>query len=128
MISRIDRKINLKRMKGLIIIKIDIRKSQVLFSPENEEEKAKLTAVWKILVDCVGDSRKLVPVGEYLPQKGSEGAFFHIEGLEPDETSYAAVTVEAPAQVYCKTCNKLLSLLKGDTIPICCGKMMDIVD
>ncbi len=108
-------------------MKIEIKKSQVVLSPENDEEKAKLTAVWKILVDCVGDSRKLVPVGEYIPQKSDKGASFYIEGLEDESSSFVEVKVESDEQVYCKTCNKLLSLKAGDVIPICCGKMMDIV-
>lgn len=99
-----------------------------MLTPESDEEKAKLTAVWKILVDCVGDSRKLVPVGEYVPQKSDQGASFYIEGLEPQDTAFAEVKVENDTRVYCKTCNKLLSLFAGDTIPICCGRMMDIVD
>ncbi len=100
----------------------------MFFSPENDEEKAKMTALWKILVECVGDSRKLVPVGEYVPQKDSSIASFHIEGLEPDESSFVEVKTESDAEVYCKTCNKLLSLKAGDVIPICCGKMMSIVE
>ncbi len=109
-------------------MKIDIRKSQVVFSPENDEEKAKLTAIWKILVDCVGDSRKLVPVGEYVPQKSDKGASFYIEGLEDGDSSYVEIRVERDEQVYCNICNKLLSLKTGEVIPMCCGKMMEIVD
>jgi len=109
-------------------MKIDIVKSQVVFSPENDEEKAKLTAVWKILVDCVGDSRKLVPVGEYVPQKNDKGASFYIEGLDAQDSSFAEVRVEKDEQVYCKICNKLLGLKAGEVIPMCCGKMMEIVD
>ncbi len=112
----------------MITIKIDLQKSQVILSPENDEEKAKLTALWKILVDCVGDSRKLVPVGEYVPQKGEQGASFHIEGLEPDDNAFAEVRTEGDVQVYCRTCNKLLKLKAGEVIPICCGKMMSIID
>lgn len=115
-------------MKGLIRIKIELKKSQVFFSPENDEEKAKMTALWKILVECIGDSRKLVPVGEYLPQKGSSTASFQIEGLEPGDSSFVEIKAESDTEVYCKTCNKLLSLKAGEVIPICCGKMMSIVD
>jgi len=87
-----------------------------------------LLALWKILVDCVGDSRKLVPLGEYVPLKSDKGASFHIEGLDPNETSFAEVKVEQNTQVYCKTCNKLLSLKAGDVIPLCCGVMMEVVE
>ncbi len=112
----------------MITIKIDLQKSQVVLSPENDEEKAKLTALWKLLVDCVGDSRKLVPVGEYVPQKNDRGASFHIEGLEPDDSSFVEVRAEEDVQVYCRTCNKLQKLKAGEVIPICCGKMMSIID
>ena len=109
-------------------MKIDIIKSRVIFKPENADEKAKLEAIWRILVDCVGDSRKLVPIGEYVPQKDSKGASFHIEGLEPDEVSYAEVSVEEDAVAYCKKCSKIVNLKKEDFVPLCCGKMMDIID
>ncbi len=109
-------------------MKIDIVKSQVIFTPENDEEKAKLTAVWNILVDCVGDSRKLVPVGEYVPQKNEKGASFYIEGLDTRDSTFAEVRVERDEQVYCKICNKLLSMKAGEVIPMCCGKMMEIVE
>jgi len=115
-------------MKGMSKIKIDIRKTQVILSPESEEEKSKLTALWRLLVDCVGDSRKLVPIGEYVPQKNDKGASFHIEGLEPEDSSFVEVRVDKNEQVYCSICNKLLSLKAGDVIPICCGKMMTVVD
>jgi len=100
----------------------------VVLSPETDEEKAKLTALWKILIDCVRDTRKLVPVGEYVPAKNDKGASFYIEGLESEDSTFTEVRVEHDTQVYCKTCNKLLYLKAGEVIPLCCGKMMDIVD
>ncbi len=80
------------------------------------------------MIDCVKDTRKLVPIGEYVPAKNDRGASFYIEGLEPQDSTFAEVRVEHDTRVYCKTCNKLLSLKAGETIPLCCGKMMDIVD
>lgn len=112
----------------MINIKIDIKKSHVVLAPENDEEKAKLTALWKLLVDCIGDSRKLVPIGEYVPQKGSLSASFHIEGIESESSSFVEVRVEKDESVYCKTCNKLLNLKAGEVIPLCCGSMMEIVE
>jgi hypothetical protein len=109
-------------------LKIDIKKTQVYFSPENEEEKAKLTALWKILIDCVKDTRKLVPVGEYVPQKNDTSAAFYIEGLELEGSTFAEVRVDKDTEVYCKTCNKLVKLKAGEVIPLCCGTMMLIVD
>ncbi len=109
-------------------MKIEIEKTRVSLAPENAEEKAKLEAIWRVLVDCIGDSRKLVPIGEYVPQKGDHAASFQIEGLGPQESSYVEVRVDNETEVYCKTCNKLLALNAGDVIPLCCGKMMEIVD
>ena len=113
----------------MLTVRIDIEKSRVTLFPETAEERAKVEAVWRILVDCVGDSRKLVPIGEYIPHKDENAsASFHIEGLDPEEHSFADVTVQDRAQVHCRICNKLLSLEAGDTIPVCCGKMMEVID
>jgi hypothetical protein len=115
-------------MKGLIKIKIDIVKSQVVFTPESDEEKAKLTAIWNIMVDCVRGTRKLVPVGEYVPQKNDKGASFYIEGLQEDGSSFVEVKVDHDTRVFCMTCNKFLDVKAGSVIPLCCGKMMTIAD
>ena len=112
----------------MIKIKIEISKTQVYFTPEGDEETAKLTALWRLLIDCVKDTRKLVPVGDFFPEKNSNRAAFHIEGLELEEGSFVEVKAKHDLQVYCKTCNKLLNLKAGEVIPICCGKMMEIVD
>lgn len=112
----------------MITIKIDIQKTHVVLTPENDEEKAKMTALWKLLVDCVGDNRKLAPIGEFVPLKSDKGASFHIEGLEAGESSFVEVRVDRDESVYCKTCNKLLKLKAGEVIPLCCGEMMSVVD
>lgn len=109
-------------------MKISFEKSRVILQPEKAEEKAKLEALWRILVDCVGFNKKLVPIGEYVPMKNSDGASFFIEGLEPEEQKYVEVRVEESCKCYCRTCNKLIDLKAGDVIPNCCGKMMDIID
>jgi len=122
----------MKRLKSKVMegfpVKIEIVKSRVLFTPENADEKAKLESLWRIMIDCVKDTRKMVPIGEYVPQKGDQSASFHIEGIEPNEQSFTEVRVEADTSVYCKTCNKVLKLRKGDIIPLCCGKLMEVVD
>ena len=97
-------------------------------TPESDDEKAKLTALWKIMIDCVGDSGKMVPVGEYIPEKGNKSASFYIEGVDPQDSSFTEVRVDRDESVYCKTCNKLINLKAGQVIPICCGKIMDVVD
>ena len=109
-------------------MKIDLEKSRVIFTPENDSEKVKLTALWKILIDCIGSSRKLVPIGEYVPEKNNLGASFHIEGMDAQESSFVDIKVKTATRVFCMTCNKVLNLEAGESIPICCGKMMEIAD
>jgi hypothetical protein len=109
-------------------MKIEIEKNLVTLIPENLSEKAKVEQLWKILISCVGSSKKLSPVGEYVPSKGDKGACFVIEGIDKNDSVFTEILTEENCKVYCKTCNKLLDLKKGDTIPICCGKIMEIID
>jgi hypothetical protein len=109
-------------------MKINLEKNLVEFNPESAEEKAKMETIWRLLVDCVGSSRKLVPVGEYVPGKNSKGATFYIEGLADAGREYTEIHVEEDCVCYCSTCNKQVSLKKGDPIPLCCGKLMEIID
>jgi hypothetical protein len=46
--------------------------------PENEREKTELNQLWTIVIGCITEGKKLVPVGEYLPGT-KEIATFHIE-------------------------------------------------
>lgn len=109
-------------------MKINIEKNLVEFSPEFPEEKAKLEAVWRILVDCNGTSKKLVPVGEYVPSKNNKGASFVIEDFDANENTYTEIHTENDCKCYCSICNKQIDLKKGDPIPLCCGKLMEIID
>ena len=59
-------------------MKIAIDKNVVEISPASDEETKQLDTLWKILIDCVGSSKKLVPIGEYLPGQ-SKFARFAIE-------------------------------------------------
>lgn len=56
-------------------MKIKIEKDLVEFGPESQEETAMLEALWKLVVDCVRFNKKLVPVGEYIPQKQNIARF-----------------------------------------------------
>ncbi|PQP34983.1 hypothetical protein C6A37_04885 [Desulfobacteraceae bacterium SEEP-SAG9] len=109
-------------------MKINIEKNLVEFSPENAEETAKLEGLWKVIVDCVRFSRKLVPIGEYVPQKNNM-ARFAIEGeIGEGVDKYPEVYTESDCNCYCQTCNKYVVLRKGDQIPPCCGKLMEVLD
>ena len=109
-------------------MKMDIEKNTVSFIPEGLEEKAKIDTLWKMIIDCNGSAKKLVPIGEYEPNKGHHAAMFQIEGLEMREQGYTEVRVDQDCVCYCCNCNKQVQLKKGDTIPVCCGKVMEIIE
>ena len=47
-------------------------------TPENDREKKELNQLWTIIIGCVNEGKKLVPVGQYLPGM-KEVATFNIE-------------------------------------------------
>lgn len=59
-------------------MRIELQGSLIKFTPETDTEKEELNQLWNIVIDCVKDNRKLVPVGEYLPGI-KEVATFNIE-------------------------------------------------
>ncbi|RJQ50490.1 MAG: hypothetical protein C4526_11900 [Nitrospiraceae bacterium] len=59
-------------------MKIELEGSLLRMVPENDREKAELNQLWTIVVGCVNEGRKLVPVGEYIPGI-KEVAVFNIE-------------------------------------------------
>jgi len=56
-------------------MKIKIEKDLVEFAPESENETAMMEILWRLMVDCVRFNKKLVPVGEYIPQKNNLARF-----------------------------------------------------
>lgn len=109
-------------------MKINIEKNLVEFTPENDDETKKIETLWRILVDCARFNKKLVPVGEYIPQK-NDFARFVVEGAPDDNAdTYATVYADSDCRAYCQTCNKYVELKKGDQVPPCCGKLMEILD
>lgn len=59
-------------------MKIELEGTLLKMTPENEREKTELNQLWSIIIDCVKDNRKLVPVGQYIPGM-KEVATFNIE-------------------------------------------------
>ena len=59
-------------------MKIELEGSLLKMTPENEREKEELNQLWTIIIDCVKDNKKLVPVGQYIPGM-KEVAVFNIE-------------------------------------------------
>ncbi|MDI6744897.1 MAG: hypothetical protein QMD07_05930 [Thermodesulfovibrionales bacterium] len=59
-------------------MKIELEGALIKMIPENDREKNELNQLWVILIDCVKENKKLVPVGQYLPGM-KEVATFNIE-------------------------------------------------
>lgn len=59
-------------------MKIELEGTLIKMTPENGREKNELNRLWVILMDCVKENKKLVPVGQYLPGI-KEVATFNIE-------------------------------------------------
>ena len=113
-------------------MKIEIFKNYVEFSPEHDDETAKLEALWRLMVDCARFNKKLVPMGEYQPRladkKTARFAIEAADGGSSNSDSYPEVYVDKDCRCYCQTCNKYVELKKGDRIPPCCGKLMEVLD
>ena len=60
-------------------MKINIEKNLVEFTPETDQEKTDLEALWRTVVDCAKFNKKLVAVGQYVPSQDGF-ARFAIEG------------------------------------------------
>lgn len=59
-------------------MKIELEGTLLKMIPENDREKKELNQLWTIVIGCVSEGKKLVPVGEYLPGM-KEVAVFSIE-------------------------------------------------
>ena len=56
-------------------MKIELGGTLIKMMPENDREKNELNQLWTILIDCVKENKKLVPVGQYLPGMKEVAAF-----------------------------------------------------
>lgn len=59
-------------------MRIELEGSLLKMTPENEREKTELNKLWTIVIGCVSEGKKLVPVGQYIPGI-KEVAVFNIE-------------------------------------------------
>ncbi|RJR20181.1 MAG: hypothetical protein C4581_03780 [Nitrospiraceae bacterium] len=59
-------------------MRIELEGSLLKMTPENAREKEELNQLWTIIIGCVSEGKKLVPVGEYIPGV-KEVAVFNIE-------------------------------------------------
>lgn len=109
-------------------MKIRLDKDIVEFVPDNAAEAVELEALWIKMGNCVGSTKRLEPMGVYVRTE-DKSAKFHIEGLSEQEVKENPVVL-APydTDVYCVTCNRTEHVKKGEPIPVCCGKLMEILD
>ena len=109
-------------------MKIRINKDLVEFTPEHAAETAELEALWIKMGNCIGQTKRLEPIGVYMP-KEKNVAVFRIEGLSKEEKD-AVPEIRAPydTDVYCVTCNKTVHVKAGEVVPFCCGRLMEILD
>ena len=56
-------------------MKITVEKNVVEFVPQNDLETTQLQTLWNTIVDCVKFNKKLVPIGEFVPQKSNLARF-----------------------------------------------------
>lgn len=108
-------------------MKIIVDRNVVEFTPETPQETSEMEVLWRVVVDCVKDSKRMTPIGEFVPGK-SNTAKFVIEGVPGGTTEYAYETASGECTVYCQICNKYANLKGGDPVPLCCGKTMEKVD
>jgi len=108
-------------------MKIEVDRNVVEFTPENPQEEAALEVLWKVIIDCYGENKKLVPIGQYIPGQ-DKLARFTIEGVPGGKTTYSDHKAEEECAYYCAICNKYINLKPGDSIPLCCGKEMEKLD
>lgn len=105
-------------------MKIIVDKNVIDLVPESDNETLALSSLWNVMVDCVKFNKKMVPIGEYVPEK-KNSAQFMIEG-EVDATT--PVYAQTDITVYCATCNKYFNVKQGEQVPLCCGRVMEPLD
>jgi hypothetical protein len=48
--------------------------------------------------------------------------------VDKAHSHYTPVYTKTDNTAYCTTCGKTVDLKAGDEIPICCGRIMDLID
>ena len=56
-------------------MKILVDRNVVEFTPETPQETSDMEVLWRVVVDCVKDSKKMTPIGEYIPGKSNTAKF-----------------------------------------------------
>jgi hypothetical protein len=108
-------------------MKITFDKNVVDFIPETEAETANMEVLWRKIIDCVGDSKVLAPIGEYVPIKNNQLSFV-IEGGSGGKTVWSDQAAAVDCTYVCSTCNKYMQVKSGESVPLCCGCLMETID
>ncbi|MDX1776882.1 MAG: hypothetical protein R3297_09895 [Desulfobulbales bacterium] len=108
-------------------MKITIDRNVVEFVPENAAETASMESLWRILIDCVNETKNITPIGEYVPTKENLARFV-IEGVPGGKTVMSDEVSEEDCTYLCQICNKYMNVKKGQEVPLCCGKIMEPID
>ena len=108
-------------------MRITVDRNVVEFTPETGNETANMEVLWRVVVDCIKENKKLVPIGEYIPSKENLARFV-IEGIPGGKTQWADQTAPQDCAYYCAICNKYMNVKTGDNIPLCCGRPMEAMD
>ncbi len=111
-----------------IIMKINIDRNVVEFLPDNEQETASMETLWRVIVDCAKENKKMTAIGEYIPTKENLVRFV-IEGVPGGKTVYSHDhTAKEDCTYVCTICNKYMNVAKDSEIPLCCGREMEAMD
>ncbi len=109
-------------------MRIRVDRNVIEFEPENKQESSELELLWRIVVDCYGDNKKIVPMGNFVPGF-DKVARFHIEGVQGGVPQVSSEKkVETDCTYICTICNKYMDCKAGEPVPLCCGKDMEPVD
>ena len=109
-------------------MKISVDRNVVELTPENAQETASLDLLWKVVIDCYGNNKKIVPMGQYVPGHDTL-ARFHIEGVEGGKTTFSETKKASKDTTYfCGICNKYMKVKAGAAVPLCCGRDMEDIE
>jgi hypothetical protein len=108
-------------------MKITIDKNVVEFVPESAAETSSMETLWRILIDCVKETKNMTPIGEFVPTKQNLARFV-IEGVPGGKTVTSEQLSPEDCTYICEICNKYMNVKKGQEVPLCCGKVMESVD
>ncbi len=107
-------------------MKINIDRNVVELIPANAQETADLETLWRVMVDCLKETRTLTPIGEYIPIKNNL-ARFTIEGVAGGQAKMSDRSADEDCTYVCMTCNKYTNLKSGESVPVCCGVSMEAI-